>query len=45
MIPGAEHRFKSFFYRWARMDSAVRFLTRELLGEEKGVSPYIENAE
>ncbi|MCI5703777.1 alpha/beta hydrolase [Candidatus Pseudoscillospira sp. SGI.172] len=45
LIPGAEHRFKSFFYRWARMDSAVRFLTRELLGEEKGVSPYIENAE
>lgn len=36
IVHGAEHRFKSFEYRRARMDSAMRFLTRELLGEEKG---------
>ncbi|MGN0653072.1 MAG: alpha/beta hydrolase [Gemmiger sp.] len=41
IVHGAEHRFKSFEYRQARMDSAMRFLTRELLGEEKGVESYI----
>ena len=30
-VHGAEHRFKSFEYRAARMDSAMTFLTRELL--------------
>lgn len=33
VVHGAEHRFKSFAYRKARMDSAMKFLTRELLGE------------
>lgn len=32
VVRGAEHRFKSFDFRKARMDSALRFLTRELLG-------------
>lgn len=32
-VHGAEHRFKSFDFRKARMDSALAFLTRELLGE------------
>lgn len=32
-VHGAEHRFKSFAFRKARMDSAMAFLTRELLGE------------
>lgn len=31
IVPGAEHRFKSFEYRAARMDSAEQFLTSELL--------------
>ena len=30
-VHGAEHRFKSFAYRAARMDSAMAFLTRELV--------------
>lgn len=42
IVHGAEHRFKSFAFRQARMDSAMRFLTRELLGEEKGVGSYLE---
>lgn len=33
VVHGAEHRFKSFAYRNARMDSAMQFLTRELLGQ------------
>jgi len=33
VVHGAEHRFKSFAYRKARMDSAMGFLTRELLGQ------------
>ncbi len=32
VVHGAEHRFKSFAFRAARMDSAMEFLTRELLG-------------
>ena len=31
-VHGAEHRFKSFDFRRARMDSALAFLKRELLG-------------
>ena len=31
IVHGAEHRFKSFEYRAARMDSAIEFLTKELL--------------
>ncbi len=31
-VHGAEHRFKSFDFRAARMDSALAFLKRELLG-------------
>jgi hypothetical protein len=31
VVHGAEHRFKSVAYRKARMDSAVQFLTQELL--------------
>ena len=32
VVHGAEHRFKSCAFRAARMDSALAFLTRELLG-------------
>lgn len=32
LVHGAEHRFKSFAFRAARMESAMRFLTKELLG-------------
>lgn len=35
VVHGAEHRFKSFAFRAARMDSAMAFLTRELLGESR----------
>ena len=31
IVKGAEHRFKSFDYRKARMDGAVNFLKEELL--------------
>lgn len=31
IVEGAEHRFKSIEYRTARMESAINFLTRELL--------------
>lgn len=31
-VHGAEHRFKSFAFRKARMESAMNFLTKELLG-------------
>lgn len=31
VVHGAEHRFKSFDFRKARMESAMQFLTRELL--------------
>lgn len=41
LVHGAEHRFKSFEYRHARMDSAMRFLTKELLGEGKGAESYL----
>lgn len=35
VVHGAEHRFKSFSFRSARMDSALEFLTRELLGQNR----------
>ena len=35
VVHGAEHRFKSFDFRAARMDSALAFLTRELMGASR----------
>jgi dienelactone hydrolase len=35
IVRGAEHRFKSFEFRKARMESTMRFLTKELLGYEE----------
>lgn len=35
IVPGAEHRFTSFDFRKARMDSALNFLRQELLEKER----------